>query len=182
MGVDFSPTFCYISYAVLGAHGGIAQLARAFGSYPECPRFKSRCRYQNRRSVPLRLLYGPLVKWLRHRPFTAVTWVRVPYGSPKDKPHFGGACLLPVWDSNHVRSRRGRLHEPVRTPVNSLILFSCLPQRKTKCSRVPYGCACVCQWQVRAAPRPARRRGVLSGSPDQDQEIDTMCRSPVSFL
>ena len=29
-----------------------------------------------------RLLYGPLVKWLRHGPFTAVTWVRFPYGSP----------------------------------------------------------------------------------------------------
>ena len=83
MGVDIFTTFCYISYAVLGTHGGIAQLARAFGSYPECPRFKSRCRYQIRRSDPLRLLYGPLVKWLRHRPFTAVTWVRVPYGSPK---------------------------------------------------------------------------------------------------
>ena len=26
--------------------GGIAQLARAFGSYPECRRFKSHCRYQ----------------------------------------------------------------------------------------------------------------------------------------
>ena len=26
--------------------GGIAQLARACGSYPQCPRFKSRCRYQ----------------------------------------------------------------------------------------------------------------------------------------
>ncbi len=25
---------------------------------------------------------GPLVKWLRHRPFTAVTGVRIPYGSP----------------------------------------------------------------------------------------------------
>ena len=31
-------------------HGGIAQLARACGSYPQCPRFKSRCRYQIRRS------------------------------------------------------------------------------------------------------------------------------------
>ena len=28
-------------------YGGIAQLARAFGSYPECRRFKSHCRYQN---------------------------------------------------------------------------------------------------------------------------------------
>ena len=25
--------------------------------------------------------YDPLVKWLRHRPFTAVTWVQIPYGS-----------------------------------------------------------------------------------------------------
>src|SRR5690606_22670455 len=28
-----------------------------------------------------RFSYGPLVKWLRHRPFTAVTRVRIPYGS-----------------------------------------------------------------------------------------------------
>ena len=26
-------------------YGGIAQLARAHGSYPWCPRFESRCRY-----------------------------------------------------------------------------------------------------------------------------------------
>ena len=37
-------------------------------------------------SVQVRLpLPGPLVKRLRHRPFTAVTWVRFPYGSPKKK-------------------------------------------------------------------------------------------------
>lgn len=28
--------------------GGIAQLARACGSYPQCPRFESRCRYQQK--------------------------------------------------------------------------------------------------------------------------------------
>ena len=28
---------------------------------------------------------GPLVKRLRHRPLTAKTWVRFPYGSPKEK-------------------------------------------------------------------------------------------------
>jgi hypothetical protein len=32
-------------------------------------------------SPPLISYYGPLVKWLRHRPFTAVTRVRIPYGS-----------------------------------------------------------------------------------------------------
>ena len=37
-------------------------------------------------SVRIRLpLPGPLVKRLRHRPFTAVTWVRFPYGSPNRK-------------------------------------------------------------------------------------------------
>ncbi len=56
-------------------YGGIAQLARAFGSYPECRRFESHYRYQ----------YGPVVKRLRHRPFTAVTRVRFPSGSPKRK-------------------------------------------------------------------------------------------------
>ena len=54
-------------------YGGIAQLARALGSYPGCRWFKSDCRYH---------FYGPLVKRLRHRPFTAESWVRFPYGSP----------------------------------------------------------------------------------------------------
>ena len=56
-------------------NGGIAQLARAFGSYPKCRWFKSYSRYQ----------YGPVVKRLRHRPFTAVTRVRFPSGSPKKR-------------------------------------------------------------------------------------------------
>ena len=59
-------------------------MARALGSYPGCHRFKSSRRYHSRGALPLRHL-GPLVKWLRHRPFTAVTWVRIPYGSPRQK-------------------------------------------------------------------------------------------------
>ena len=47
-------------------------MARASGSYPEGRRFKSHCRYHN----------GPVVKRSRHRPFTAVTGVRFPHGSP----------------------------------------------------------------------------------------------------
>ena len=34
------------------------------------------------RVLPVEPFFGPLVKWLRHRPFTAVTRVRIPYGSP----------------------------------------------------------------------------------------------------
>ena len=33
-------------------------------------------------SIPGWLTIGPLVKRLRHRPFTAESWVRFPYGSP----------------------------------------------------------------------------------------------------
>ncbi len=85
---------CIIPIAHL-RNGGIAQLARACGSYPQCPRFESRCRYQKRRRYYyLRLNLGPLVKRLRHRPFTAVTWVRFPYGSPKNTAHRMVGCVF----------------------------------------------------------------------------------------
>ena len=54
-------------------NGGLAQLARASGSYPAGRWFKSDIRYH----------FGSLVKRLRHRPFTAVTGVRFSYESPK---------------------------------------------------------------------------------------------------
>ena len=37
--------------------GGIAQLARACGSYPQCPEFKSLCRHQMQKRVPFEGLY-----------------------------------------------------------------------------------------------------------------------------
>ena len=37
------------------------------------------------KTLPLISLFGPMVKRLRHRPFTAVTRVRFPVGSPKRK-------------------------------------------------------------------------------------------------
>ena len=87
-------------------NGDIAQLARACGSYPQCPRFESRCRYhrptERSRSVGTHfgegIGYGPLVKWLRHGPFTAVTWVRIPYGSPSHKTlwHRGVLWVLKI--------------------------------------------------------------------------------------
>ena len=64
------------------ANGGVAQLARAFGSYPTGRWFKSCLRYHELAGRQAR--FGPLVKRLRHGPFTAVTWVRFPYGSPKN--------------------------------------------------------------------------------------------------
>ena len=61
-----------VTYTAL-KQGGMAQLARANGSYPLGRWFKSNCRHQ----------HGPMVKRSRHRPFTAVTGVRFPLGSPK---------------------------------------------------------------------------------------------------
>ena len=110
-----------IHFAVSAAHGGIAQLARACGSYPQCPRFESRCRYHPKGAAySLRLFFGPLVKWLRHRPFTAVTWVRVPYGSPKkreseqDSLFFGAAP--PARDDPLRSNAKGDSHPLSRSP------------------------------------------------------------------
>ena len=77
-------------------HGGIAQLARALGSYPNGRWFKSDFRYHA----------GPLVKRLRHGPFTAVTWVRFPYGSPKQKSHTI-RCGIFVFAPRALSAQRG---------------------------------------------------------------------------
>ena len=95
-GVDNSHSFCYNIRATSGErkavpqrNGGIAQLARAFGSYPTGRWFKSDFRYHKLfRCLFVGTLSGPLVKRLRHGPFTAVTWVRFPYGSPKRRGNF----------------------------------------------------------------------------------------------
>ena len=69
------------SIKIWSLYGGIAQLARAFGSYPKCRWFKSDCRYH---VLPHTAKHpGPVVKRLRHRPFTAVTRVRFSSGSPE---------------------------------------------------------------------------------------------------
>ena len=88
--LDNPKTFWYNRLSRLNKQalfGGIAQLARACGSYPQCRWFKSDYRYQVASEGPCRgshsvSFYGALVKRLRHGPFTAVTRVRLSYGSP----------------------------------------------------------------------------------------------------
>ena len=79
----------------MALYGGIAQLARAFGSYPNGHWFKSSCRYHFFDGSELFRSYsfGPLVKRLRHRPFTAVTGVRFSYGSPQ-KSTYESKCFF----------------------------------------------------------------------------------------
>ena len=88
---------------VVYIYGGIAQLARVLGSYPIGRRFESHCRYQINKPYLLRwfnkrtfepLIYGPVVKRLRHRPFTAVTRVRFSSGSPQSSVPKGALFFL----------------------------------------------------------------------------------------
>ncbi len=51
---------------------------------------------------------GPLVKRLRHRPLTAKTWVRFPYGSPEKIAYFDRIVNLFLFLENAVIMRFSR--------------------------------------------------------------------------
>ena len=101
--------------------GGIAQVARALGSYPGCRWFESNCRY-----------HGPLVKRLRHRPFTAESWVQFPYGSPNYM--LGNSVNTPVsefffYTENRVCPLLVRYSDFV---ADILVLSCCILRKKTE--------------------------------------------------
>ena len=73
---------------------------------------------------------GPLVKRLRHGPFTAVTWVRFPYGSPCRHPEgrrqFGGLAQLVRAPASHAGGHwfeSSSLHQKVPDFVRNQELF-----------------------------------------------------------
>ena len=131
---------------VVYIYGGIAQLARVLGSYPIGRRFESHCRYQINKPYLLRwfykrafepLIYGPVVKRLRHRPFTAVTRVRFSSGSPRSTCRNAGAFFFMflffiIRESNsivhlsavrHRRSRKGHIIGYLRSKSSRLALM-----------------------------------------------------------
>ncbi len=71
-------------YAVSSTYGGVAQLARAFGSYPKCRWFKSDHRYHFD-------ICGPLVKRPKTPPF-----------------HGGNRGSNPLWVTIIVRARNNK--------------------------------------------------------------------------
>ena len=95
-------------------YGGVAQLARACGSYPQCRWFDSNYRYHG--APNQERVHGPMVKRLRHRPFTAVSRVRFPFGSPFShcvvlhlrltEMRFGRIAQLVRALASHARGRR----------------------------------------------------------------------------
>ena len=96
-------------------------MARAFGSYPKRRWFESNCRYQ----------CGPVVKRLRHRPFTAVTRVRFSPGSPFSSLRviranfFGRIAQLVRAFASHARGRG--FESPYVHQKKECSLFGCVP-------------------------------------------------------
>ena len=66
-------------------NGGIAQLARACGSYPQCPRFESRCRYHKRRSLNTAPFIRPVGQAVKTPPFHGGNMGSIPVRVTKKK-------------------------------------------------------------------------------------------------
>ena len=91
--------------------------------------------------------YGPLVKWLRHGPFTAVTWVRVPYGSPfignpqTRACQYGGLAQLVRAPASHAGGHwfeSSSLHQTKTPSFRTVFLFGAgFPERTTFVSDAP---------------------------------------------
>ena len=140
---------------MVNGYGGIAQLARALGSYPGCRWFKSYSRYHFSK-------YGPVVKRSRHRPFTAVTRVRFSSGSPKIGKQIMLAdffCLPISFNSKKISAfeqrkdksvkfteKKRRQVRRIRTPKTRRFLHGCVDKKETGkcgCSRLARSGKCV---------------------------------------
>ncbi len=77
-------------------NGGIAQLARACGSYPQCPRFESRCRYHKRRSLNTAPFIRPVGQAVKTPPFHGGNMGSIPVRvTKKARAHrMVGFCFL----------------------------------------------------------------------------------------
>ena len=87
--------------------------------------------------------HGPLVKRVRQRPLTPVTWVRFPHGSPKNTPAYAGVFFRVFRARNrtgrcaaaHKKQSSGLFFSPREipacvtrnTPAHAGVLFSCIP-------------------------------------------------------
>ena len=149
-------------------------MARACGSYPQCHRFESSRRYHRpvRRGsvspvIPSANKDGPLVKRLRHGPFTAVTWVRFPYGSPCRHPEgrrqFGGLAQLVRAPASHAGGHwfeSSSLHQTAPDFLRNQVLFSFMPYHRRG---IPSRCVHHAKRMHAGALR--RRKGVLAICP-----------------
>ena len=91
--------------------------------------------------------HGPLVKRLRQRPLTPLTWVRFPHGSPKSTPAYAGVLFRVSRARNrtgqcaaaHKKQSGGLFFSPreiptcvIRnTPAYAGVFFSCIPSEES---------------------------------------------------
>ena len=88
-----------------------------------------------------------MVKWLRHRPFTAVTWVRVPYGSPRrSKVRFAPTSFF-AYSFKKRHTRASLLLLSKTQTLHSVCVFVCAAFR-----RFPFASS------IPLAPTMARKR------------------------
>jgi len=111
-------------------YGGVAQLVRAFGSYPKGRKFEFFRRYHHN-------LPGPMVKRLRHRPFTAVSGVRFPLGSPSKTN--GKAVFFIVAPRGMVAFNKATKPLPCNgsKPLSNFVESRQMPQRRSMRGRLP---------------------------------------------
>ena len=143
-------------------NGCVAQLARAFGSYPTGRWFESVRSHQN-------AAFGPMVKRLRHHPFTVVSWVRIPLGSPLKTQYIG----FIVFHSLYVASF---LFTP-KLPQNLFTRLGAIASKKRMAaallySRLPHMDALSFFWDIQTGVAPLKIRKKTGA---QIQTID-ICR------
>ena len=71
-------------------NGGIAQLARACGSYPQCPRFESRCRYQFKAQLACAFYIRPVGQAVKTPDFHGGNMGSMPVRVTKKAVHIRG--------------------------------------------------------------------------------------------
>ena len=135
---------CYINSCLVEVtHGGVAQLARACGSYPQCHRFESSRRYHHRRDVktsrryPSRgTLLRPVGQVVKTRPFHGCNM-----GSSPVRVTNGGLAQLVRAPASHAGGHwfeSSSLHQTLETlRVSRVFLFS--QKRVTSCFLSEFG-------------------------------------------
>ena len=117
-----------VTRACRGRHGGVAQLARACGSYPQCHRFKSSRRYHVRRDAsaslrnPLDSQKRPVGQVVKTRPFHGCNMG----SNPVRVTTFGGLAQLVRAPASHAGGHwfeSSSLHQKVPDFVRNQELF-----------------------------------------------------------
>ena len=113
--------------------GGIAQLARAFGSYPECRRFKSHCRYQPKTRALALYIYKTRASALhiQQQERKLFTYKNKSSGSYHIRPG-GQAVKTPPFHGGNTSSILVRVTTTVRSKERAVCLLEFHKKQRTR--------------------------------------------------